>query len=273
MQIQFLAAPWRRGRRTVTALLAVLLVIGYLVQWTASAMDREFPEYLLGASRWGMYNGMLWQAFTYPLLQEQGSPWPFLLVVAGLLLAGRELEGVLGARHLAALGFCATTIGAAGHVLTAPAQLLLGAQPAVCAFVLACTTMLPECPLWLPFQTRLRLPYKYFGWALLLFLAIFCGQRHAPSAHASAIANLLGALTGWTYVRWLGFGNPWPFERWLCDRRSYTLRLQRMDCDQFMREYVDPVLEKIRREGFQNLTRNERTILERARQKLLDKLS
>jgi membrane associated rhomboid family serine protease len=270
-QIQFLAAPWRRGYPTVATCIALLLVAVYSGELLLSAAGVSCPEYLFGASRWGLLNGMLWQSFTYPLLHNLHSPWPLLLAVVGLTLAGRELEEILGARHLVGLVIAASAAGAIAHALVSPAQLLLGAQPAVCALVLACTTILPEWPLCFPVRTRLRVPYKYFGWALILLLTILCWRERAGATHTFAAASLVGALTGWVYARCLGFGSPWRLERRWRERRNRDLRLERMSCDQFMREQVDPVLDKIRREGLKSLTRPEQAILQRARQKLFDR--
>ncbi|MBV9998354.1 MAG: rhomboid family intramembrane serine protease [Verrucomicrobia bacterium] len=270
-QIQFLAAPWRRGHVTVAACIALLLVAVYSFESLLSAAGVNCPEYLLGASRWGLLNGMLWQPFTYLWLHDLHSPWPILLSVVGFMLAGCESEAILGRRHFFGLVATASAAGAIAHALVSPAHLLLGAQPAVCAFALACTTILPEWPLCLPGWPRLWVPYKYLGWALILVLAIFCWRGHASATHGSAVASLVGALTGCIYARYLGFGSPWRLERRWRERRNRDLRLERMSCDQFMREQVDPVLEKIRREGFKSLTRAEHAILQRARQKLFNK--
>ena len=270
-QIQFLAAPWRRGNSTAAACIALLLVAVYSVELLLSGVGVSYPEYLFGTSRWGLLNGMLWQPFTYPLLHDFHTPWPILLTVVGLMLPGRELEGILGPRHFFGLIIAASATGAIACALVSPAQLLLGAQPAVCALVLACTTVLPEWPVCYPGRPRLRVPYKYFGWALILTLAILCWREHGGAPHSSAAASLAGALTGSAYARYLGFGTPWRLERRWRERRRRALLLDRMGSDQFMREQVDPVLEKIRREGLKSLTRAERAVLQRARQKLFDK--
>lgn len=187
------------------------------------------------------------------------------------MLAGRELEGILGARHLFGLVVAASAAAAIAHALISPTQLLLGAQPAVCALVLACTTILPEWPLSFRVRPRLQVPYKYFGWALVFTLVILCWWEQCSAIHTFAAASLVGALTGCFYARCLGFGRPWGLERRWRERRNRDLRLERMSCDQFMREQVDPVLEKIRRDGLKSLTRAEHAILRRARQKLFDK--
>jgi hypothetical protein len=69
-------------------------------------------------------------------------------------------------------------------------------------------------------------------------------------------------------VKRLGFGNPMAIERYLFDRRQHAARIERMPADQFIREELDPILEKISREGRGSLTRAERKLLQMGRQKL-----
>src|SRR5690242_10602046 len=111
MQIQFLAAPWGRGRRTASACLVALLAAGHLVRLALAAVNVNCPEYLLGVSRWGMFNGMLWQPFTFLFLHELQSPWPMLVTAGGFLLAGREFESVLGRRHFIGLVLTSNALG------------------------------------------------------------------------------------------------------------------------------------------------------------------
>ena len=46
------------------------------------------------------------------------------------------------------------------------------------------------------------------------------------------------------------------------------LRIQRMNSDDFVRTEIDPILEKISREGIASLSRAERKVLEVGREKL-----
>jgi hypothetical protein len=85
------------------------------------------------------------------------------------------------------------------------------------------------------------------------------------------LAHLGGCLVGWIYARQLGFGNPWWFQRRIAERRQREERLERMAPDQYMTEEIDPILDKISREGIRSLTRGERRILERGRDKISQK--
>ena len=59
-------------------------------------------------------------------------------------------------------------------------------------------------------------------------------------------------------------------QRIVRQRRLETDRIERMSAAQFMAEEIDPLLEKISREGMDSLTRAERRKLEQAREKMTE---
>jgi hypothetical protein len=75
---------------------------------------------------------------------------------------------------------------------------------------------------------------------------------------------------GWLYAHLLGFGHPSFLQRFLARRRTAAERFRHMDTAQFIAEEIDPLLEKISRDGVTSLTRAERRILARAREKILE---
>jgi hypothetical protein len=85
------------------------------------------------------------------------------------------------------------------------------------------------------------------------------------------MAHVGGCMVGWMYARQLGFGNPWWFQRRMMERRQREQRLDRMSPDQYMTEEIDPILDKIARDGMRSLNRAERRILERGREKITQK--
>jgi hypothetical protein len=109
--------------------------------------------------------------------------------------------------------------------------------------------------------------YRFFGAALLAALFTSWLLAWFPFGHVSPYANLVGAGIGWLYVRFLGFGKQLPgeamFRSWLEKRRQ----IDRMPARRYITEFVDPILDKIRSEGIHRLTRAERRILRKARQK------
>ena len=85
------------------------------------------------------------------------------------------------------------------------------------------------------------------------------------------LAHLGGAAFGYFYVKQLGYGAP-PFWLRAWQRLKYALRPhrrehteRRLSREEFIREQVDPILDKIAREGMHSLTRRERKILESAK--------
>ena len=54
----------------------------------------------------------------------------------------------------------------------------------------------------------------------------------------------------------------------LYERRQREARIERMPAEQFISEEIDPILDKISREGMHSLTRTERKILEKGREKI-----
>jgi len=88
-------------------------------------------------------------------------------------------------------------------------------------------------------------------------------------AHSTALVNLSGAAVGWFYVRILGFGSPLPGEMALRQRLAERARARRLPLRLYLAAYVDPVLEKIHRDGIRSLSSAEKQILRQARQKVL----
>jgi hypothetical protein len=149
-------------------------------------------------------------------------------------------------------------------------SVLFGASGGVAAVLMAYATILPELELT---STRmfvpLRLKAKHLAYTaaaigvLLLFL-----DRSANVTHS---VYLGGCAAGWLYAHLLGFGRPSRLQRALHQRRATAERHEHMNAEQFIVEEVDPLLEKISREGIGSLTRAERRVLEQAREKLVAK--
>jgi membrane associated rhomboid family serine protease len=188
-----------------------------------------------------------------------------------LYFVGREVEAIAGPRHLLGMYFLGGVAGGIGQVLVFPAAgPIAGASTGVCAVLLAFTTILPEFEVTLlDVIIPVRLRAKYVGWLVAggsVLLAAF--QWEPGVAH---MAHVGGCMVGWMYARQLGFGNPWWFQRRMMERRQREQRLDRMSPDQYMTEEIDPILDKIARDGMRSLNRAERRILERGREKITQK--
>jgi hypothetical protein len=132
---------------------------------------------------------------------------------------------------------------------------------------MAYATILPELELTSGRMLRLKAKHLAYG-AILLGSVLLFVDRTGVVMHS---AFLGGCVAGWLYAHLLGFGRPSFVQRALHQRKATAERHRHMPAEQFIAEEVDPLLEKISREGIDSLTRSERRILAQAREKLVAK--
>ena len=251
-------------------LLIALNVGAYLLQWGSELISPRWAETYLALSREGIANGYYWQFLTYMFLH--GGLIHLLVNCVGLYFAGREVEIVCGPKHLLGMYFLGGICGGILQLLMGPAHIhLIGASAGVCAILLAFTTMLPELEITalIFFIIPIRMRAKWLGrivvWSSIFFALTGLGGE------IGHVAQLGGALTGWFYTRRLGFGGAFWLQHFFQDRRRLRERQERMGPNEFISQEIDPILDKIAREGIQSLTRSERHILELGREKIAKK--
>lgn len=269
--------PWVSGRFSVTSLLVALMGGAFAAQWMLEFLERDRltdPGWLqqwLALSREGVSAGYWWQFLTYGLLHAG----PLHAVGNALLLyfAGREVEPIIGGRHLGLIFVLGNFVGGIAQWLVMPGSQVVGTSAGVAAVVISYATVLAEFDVvgHLFFVIPLRLRAKFLGWTIFAFGAA-CWATQTLSALGPA-GICIGCAAGWIYTRELGFGNSFWWERRNQVRRQKAERLQRMSADQFVEEQVDPILEKIAREGLQSLTKEERRMLEQGSAKILERES
>jgi len=265
-QTPIYARPWAAGRPTVTVLMVAVLVGAFGAQWLLELIEKDR---VVGPTNWLMSwlaldssaaaAGAWWKFLTFGFLHAN----IFHLAANMLLLyfAGCESEPILGRKHILAIFGGATLIGGAFHCIAMPGYQLVGVSAGVAAVVAAYATTLPEFEVvgHLFFVIPLKLRAKFFGMAIAVIGAACWAANIQPMIGPASV--LFGSAFGWAYVRQLGFGNPFWWQRRLYERRQRTQRLARMNADQFVAEEVDPILEKIARQGIESLTREERRLL------------
>jgi rhomboid family protein len=188
-----------------------------------------------------------------------------------LYFAGREVEPIVGGRHLAAMYIGGNILGGVAQWLGTAGPGVVGASAGVAAVVVSYATVLADFDVvgHLFFVIPVRIRAKFFGWAVLFFGAACWATQTLGIIGPAAIC--IGCVTGWIYTRELGFGNSFWWERRSQDRRQREERLQRMSAGQFVEEQVDPILEKIAREGIQSLTKEEKRMLEQGSAKIAER--
>jgi hypothetical protein len=147
--------------------------------------------------------------------------------------------------------------------LAMPQAALFGCSAMVAAVLAAYSTILPELEqrVALFFILPLRFRAKAFIWVIVAFAAA-CLATGTLSGIGPA-GMLAGSLLGWLWARRLGFGNQFWWQRRAAERQHMALRRQRMSAEDFITIEVDPILDKISRDGLRSLTHSEkRTLVE-----------
>jgi membrane associated rhomboid family serine protease len=266
------ARRWTEGRFSVTTVLIAVHAAAFTAQFFVQTVGKDrlwetgWIEQSLALSGAGIASGQYWQFGSFILLQAG-----LLHALANLLIlyfAGRELEPIIAPRHFLALYLLGNLVGGVAHWLVMPQTPLMGISAGVTAVLVAFTTILPELevPMNLFFVLPVRLKARYIALALVGVSAVLCFVKPTPPIGPAAM--LAGCFVGWFYARQLGFGSALFFQRYLYQKRQRTARLERMTPDQFISAEIDPILDKISREGLQSLTRSERKILDQGREKI-----
>jgi hypothetical protein len=136
--------------------------------------------------------------------------------------------------------------------------------------VIAFATLFPdrEITLLVFFILPVRLRAKYMALIAVAFDVVPLLQK--TGGGVAHLAHIGGAAFGYLYIKQLGYGTT---PRWLLWLQDIIARLKprprptprNMTSEEFIRQEIDPILDKIAREGMQSLTRRERKILESAR--------
>ncbi len=258
--------PWAPTRRIALLALVSFNVAAFFSQLFLEATQPGFVRDYLALSERGLLEAFSWQFVTAPLLY--GGSWHFFGSIVVLYVLGRDIESILGQRHFVYLFLCGAVGGELGHLFLMPEETALyGASGGVAAIVIAYATILPEMDLvaWRSRFFAIHLKPKHVAGAVVfLSLVMLMVDRHGAVAH-SAIPG--GLISGWLYVHLLGFGHPSWIQRWLWRRRIAADRIERMTLAEFIAVEIDPLLDKISRSGVGSLTRAERRILARTREK------
>lgn len=259
----------QRPRIVLLGLIGVNAAV-FVAQLFLDAYEPGFVREYLGLSDQGVHAAYGWQFFTAAFLHD--GPWHLIGNMLILYLVGRDVESIVGQRHFLLLYLAGAVAGELGHLFLMPStSVLLAASGGVTAVLVAYATILPELALtsMTLFSVPVRLKAKHLAhgaFALALLGVVL--DRSATVAHS---AFLGGCVAGWLYVHLLGFGRPSILQRTLRQRRTEAERYRMMSPEQFIAEEVDPILDKISREGMASLSRSERRLLAKAPEKIADK--
>ena len=263
---------WTQRQRVVLLALIGINLIAFSAQLVIEASQPGFVWSYLGLSSAGLREAYAWQFLTAMFLHI--SPWHLLGNMLILYLLGRDLESILGQRHFLYLYLSGCVAGELGHLfLMPPTSVVYAASGGVAAVVVAYAAILPELELTalMFFVIPVRLKAKHLGYATFMLALVLLWLDRAQTVSHSVYLG--GAMAGWIYAHLLGFGHPSLLQRFLSQRRAESNRFDQMSREQLMTDEIDPLLEKIARSGLTSLTRKEKKILTKAREKMLEKTS
>lgn len=260
---------WPGNRTSVVTTLIALNIVAFLLQWATEYFWPNWMEETFALSRSGIAEGYYWQFLSYMFLH--GGVIHLLVNCVGLYFVGPEVETVCGPRHFLGIYFLGGLFGGVLQLLLGGNYPLVGASAGVCAILLAFTTMLPELEITalIYFVIPIRMRAKWLGRIVIGSSVFFI--LTGLGGEIGHLAHLGGAMFGWFYTRRLGFGGSFWLQRFLRDRRRLRERQEQMDPNEFISREIDPILDKIAREGIHSLTRAERHILEMGREKIAKK--
>lgn len=250
--------------------------------------------------------GHVWTIFTYMFVH--GDLGHLIVNMLMLWFAGRQVQQIFGGAHFLRIYILSGLLGAALEIAMrawfggGEGVYLIGASASVFGLFLALAVTLPQevftALIYFIIPVRVRM-WKLAAVAVginVVFGILGLIWADMPGAQVAYFAHVGGAITGWYYIRMLGFGgNPLTYRQlWTepLDSRPKSPRSQlelvptkrrRLAIDlevdheaarkrnptgdptiDVIQEEVDPILDKISEEGLHSLTEDERRTLERA---------
>jgi membrane associated rhomboid family serine protease len=275
---------YHEPRMSFTVALLIVNAAVFLVQLVASNSEIEGRYFALSLT--GLKHGYVWQLLTFQFMHAN---WMHIIFNSlAIYFFGHPVETALGRRHFLTLYLLSGVIGGLVQMLfawLAPQYFdgpVVGASAGASGLVAAFAI--------LHWTERFSLliyfiPVNMTGKTLLMVSLglAFVGMLTPYSGIANA-AHLGGILTGGYYVR-LFIQGEWP--RWKFPSRRAApreLAVKRAgksafwhsaankpgddSADDFLKNEVDPILEKISAHGIHSLTARERETLENARKKM-----
>jgi membrane associated rhomboid family serine protease len=207
----------------------------------------------------------VWRLVTYMFVHDAGSIWHIVFNMLMLWMFGVPVAREMGERSFLTMylgaGVFAGLCSMAWYGAMSDPTVIVGASGPLFALLVAFARFFPDQQLLMMFIFPVPVRYAVIIIGVIELLLITSNDRIAHVAH------LGGALYAWIYLRWFfgrggggGFAANWKHrqvkKRWENAQRDGEKLREAM-------EDIDPILQKIGREGMDSLTRDERRKLER----------
>jgi len=255
------SAPW-------SPTIALLIALGaiFILQTLLHLKGSVWLELNFALSLNGIRSGRLWELLTFQFLH--GGILHIVLNGMTLYSFGRFLEIEFGRGRFLALYFISGTAGGilqmiATWLLRQPPDIpVVGASAGIAGVLGAFMLSFPDMRLIL-----FPIPFKIRAWNILwVILPLSVIGTVFPFGGIAHAAHLGGLLAGGAFIRWTWrarqaippplFSQPPPVAKDEATRED------------FISSEVDPILDKIAKQGIHSLTERERKVLETARSKM-----
>ena len=290
--------PWS-GWAILLTINVVVFILQVMID--SGSLDSRFGNSLVG--QWFAVDSeqISWllpmQLITYQFFH--GSVFHILVNALGLFFIGRALEPIIGRREIIGLYLVSGVVGAffqLAFAMILPAHFagpMVGASGAVFGFLGVLSRLFPQREMFLllffVLPVRLKLSWIFWGSFAIAIISIVIEIRSEVSDRTAHGAHLGGLLFGAFYVAALvrsgglmRFLPGLPKVRFVSGdsakgtevrQRSDWRKPKVVDTDEvsgedFISQEVDPILDKISKQGIHSLTERERKILEKARSKM-----
>ena len=277
----------RRLSLTVVLIIVNAIVFGFelLVSGYSHSLFIENRYFALSVE--GLKSGFVWQLLTFQFMHA--GLWHLVFNCWAIYVFGRAIEEALGWKKFLILYLSSGVVGGICQVLAAllwPGLFggpVVGASAGGLGLMAAYAVLFPEreLVLLLFFILPIRLTAKML---LMLSAVLALAGIVFPFNHIANAAHLGGMLTGVIFIRQFvqGRWGQWEFpSRRAVPRELISTRARRgwrsmasppdedLSTDEFVKSEVDPILDKISRQGIHSLTAREREILEKARERMV----
>lgn len=200
----------------------------------------------------------VWRLVTYQFLHDPGHIWHLVFNMIVLYFMGPFVERSFGSRAFlkfylvcgAAGGIVYTLLASAGILEIGP---MVGASGAIYGVMAAVAIMFPRMKvlLWG------IIPMTMFWLVILVIIMSFLNIAAGENAGGEA-AHLSGLAMGFLYMKY----KPWITQRRM--ERQKGAWAQKIERERNFQSEVDRALDKVRREGINSLSKNEKKILQEA---------
>lgn len=232
-----------------------------------------------------------WRLFSYMFVHAVPVPLHVGLNMLMVYVCGRVVQAHMGGRALVHLYILGGLLGGIAHVIVFPDP-VVGASAAAYALLVALGMLIPERKVFvllgLILPVRMRVKYLVIGMVAVTVVFFFIDLIAGPDANIAMITNvghlahLGGALAGYLYCKAIGVGRSLTYADLQAQRRAGEGVAQARapqppaggfnaglittgdpELAGFSMTDIDPLLDKIAREGFLSLSDEEMELLKR----------